>query len=608
VSPGQGKERERRNEMKRRNGAKRTGTFLLVVAVVLSFLVACGATPAPQVVTEIVKETVVVGGTPQVVEKTVTKVVEATKLVTVEVAKPVVKPDTLIILAASLTPGFDTDVWGGKAEEQVIMNVYDMMFDYQIVQPADIGLLPGPGVTGVAKVNGVGDQGMVGAAFESWKISDDGQTITLKVRQGEKSYWGNQMTADDFIWRVQRAFALNQVGAFGFTVMGITGPQDVTKIDDMTVQMHTPKGPSPIFFKVGAIPFMNTFDVKAMKAAGVLTDKDPWGTEALKTSDWGYGAYHVVEYVPGSHVKYVANPNYWKGEPAFKNVIVQEVPESANRLALMIAGDAHWTTDLTIAEKYALVGGKGEATYVGMPESNWHLAFYVSRAQGAFVNADCYQALGYAIPYEKIRDNAYKGFGKIAQELVPPVYGETVDVGGCKYHYDIEKARELWKQGNCPNKFTMTMDTEHPEWEDVGILIRTEFEKLGVEAVIDKEPQAVISTKQTAKALEFSFEESTAFVADAGYALWLNWDKASPFNYQGWNNDQASALIDQSLAMIGSPERDKILFEVQKIACDEGGMMYVLWTGYHNAASKHLGGVIWYPTNQIHWDDVYWTE
>ena len=64
---------------------------LFAVAVVVSMLGlgACGPTPEPQVIEKVVRETVIVEGTPQVVEKVMTEVVEVEKEVEVEVEKVV---------------------------------------------------------------------------------------------------------------------------------------------------------------------------------------------------------------------------------------------------------------------------------------------------------------------------------------------------------------------------------------------------------------------------------------------------------------------------------------------------------------------------------------
>jgi peptide/nickel transport system substrate-binding protein len=66
---------------------KKWAIFIVLVMVASMVLAACGATPEPQVVVQTVKETVIVEGTPQVVEKEVTQVVKETVQVeaTVEV-------------------------------------------------------------------------------------------------------------------------------------------------------------------------------------------------------------------------------------------------------------------------------------------------------------------------------------------------------------------------------------------------------------------------------------------------------------------------------------------------------------------------------------------
>jgi len=61
-------------------------TLIMLVSMVLT---ACGTTPEPKVVVETVVETVVVEGSPQVVEKEVTKIVQETVQVEVKVEKEI---------------------------------------------------------------------------------------------------------------------------------------------------------------------------------------------------------------------------------------------------------------------------------------------------------------------------------------------------------------------------------------------------------------------------------------------------------------------------------------------------------------------------------------
>ena len=59
--------------------------FVTVFAMIAVLIMGgCGPTAAPQVITQVVKETVVVEGTPQVVEKEVTAIVTVEKEVTAD--------------------------------------------------------------------------------------------------------------------------------------------------------------------------------------------------------------------------------------------------------------------------------------------------------------------------------------------------------------------------------------------------------------------------------------------------------------------------------------------------------------------------------------------
>ncbi|MCP5150280.1 MAG: hypothetical protein H6982_05950 [Chromatiales bacterium] len=62
-------------------------------------------------------------------------------------------------------------------------------------------------------------EALVGGVAESWEVSADGKTITLKVRPGQKFHSGNPVTADDGVLADPRGkaqktpvFLLNQSG------------------------------------------------------------------------------------------------------------------------------------------------------------------------------------------------------------------------------------------------------------------------------------------------------------------------------------------------------------------------------------------------------------
>uniref|UniRef100_UPI00289FD0FF ABC transporter substrate-binding protein n=1 Tax=Paracoccus sp. TaxID=267 RepID=UPI00289FD0FF len=61
---------------------------------------------------------------------------------------------------------------------------------------------------------------------ESWEVTDEGKTITFKMRDGVKFHSGNPVRAEDAAWSLQRAVKLNQGLSFILTQFGFT-PENV---------------------------------------------------------------------------------------------------------------------------------------------------------------------------------------------------------------------------------------------------------------------------------------------------------------------------------------------------------------------------------------------
>jgi peptide/nickel transport system substrate-binding protein len=557
-------------------GFPKMSLWALTLMMVVSMLAACGPTPAPTEVEEVPAEVPAEG-----------------------------VPDTLVVVTAETPPNLDPDYFSGFSWVHSVANVYEGVLEYEMVSEEELGIPKGTDVVGVNNTMGQGDEGIVGAFFESWEVSEDGTVYTMHIREDYKSYRGHQADADDWIWRVKRAFATHDMGEFQVGITGIRGPEDVKKIDDMTVEIHTPEGENPIFFKALTVQVVCAIDVDWLREEGWITEDDPWAHEAMKHHDFGFGPYHAVEFTPGEQVVYEANP-YYRQPIHFKKVIVREVPEAGNRLAMLVEGEAHLTTELSLVQMEELRGGKGEARLVALPVDTEKFEILVNRQSGAFKEVKCYQALGYALPREEILRTAFYGFGRVADTAVSPMFGPNVNTEYKPYHYDLDKAKELWEAGNCPDTWTLSYSTPYVHHEDAAILIRTEFAKIGVDVVLDKVPEAVLFEKVNERAIEGHFEEGMAFVPDVGYSCWLNWHKDTFGNDQYWFDDEASAKMDQAMSMPAGPERTELLWGIQEEILDRGGRHRMLWPGWRVGANKHVKGVYWYYDTFVRWKDLYW--
>jgi len=135
---------------------------------------------------------------------------------------PDTRDDYLYDDIITLDPAEVFELSGGE----VIAQVYDRIMNYEAEDTEKL-------VPGVA---------------ESYTISDDGKTITLKIRPGQTFHSGNPLTAEDVAFSLQRVILLDKTPAFILSQLGWNkdNVKDLVKTtDDMTVQLSIPEDFAP---------------------------------------------------------------------------------------------------------------------------------------------------------------------------------------------------------------------------------------------------------------------------------------------------------------------------------------------------------------------------
>src|SRR6201997_5617679 len=177
-------------------------------------------------------------------------------------------------------------------------------------------------------------QQMVPGIVENCDLSADSKIAVYHLRKGVKSAAGNEFTAKDVLWRVERAHALKAIGTFMLNTANASDPKQWQEVDAHTVRISSDK-PMPLICKILTNSPWYWYD--STEAKKHSTPDDPWATKWASTSLVAFGPYVIRSWEAGNRVVMDANPNYWQGPPKIKQIIYQVVPESASRVALLKA-------------------------------------------------------------------------------------------------------------------------------------------------------------------------------------------------------------------------------------------------------------------------------
>lgn len=339
-----------------------------------------------------------------------------------------------------------------------------------------------------------------GKVAESWTISEDGKTISFKIREGRTFASGNPITADDVVYSLTRAVKLDKSPAFILTQFGLSADkiaEQVVKTGDYSFDFKMDQAYSP-----SLVLYCLTATVAAVVDKKLVEEhaKDgDFGYEWLKTNYAGSGPFSIREWRANEVVIMERNANYSGEAPKLARAVFRHVPEAATQRLLLEQGDVDIARNLGPEDISAVKqnpdlktqeGVKGSLYYLGLNQKNEYLS-----------KPEVREALKYLVDYDAIADTILKGQAKVHQAFLPEGFlgadNET------PFKLDVPKAKELLAKAGLPDGFKITMDVRSSgQFPAIAEAIQTTFAQAGVTMDLIPGDGGTILTKYRARQLD----------------------------------------------------------------------------------------------------------
>lgn len=566
---------------------------VLALVFAVTLLAACAA-PTPEKVT--VKETVIVAGTPRVVEK----VVEATKVVekVVTATPPAAKVQDTFIFGAQgepvcLDPAIITDGISGRVTNQIFEGL--VKFDKNTTN-------------------------VVPSLAEKWTTSTDGKTWTFTLRKGVKFHDGTDFTADSVVknwdyWKNSKnpihdaqIKAGQTFDYYGNQFGGFDGESIITKaeaVDPSTVRftLSTPQGP----FLNNLAMFVFTFwSPTALEKAGVNSCKTPVGT----------GPYKFVEWKPNESVSLTAFADYWDKPNAakMKNVVIRNIPNNSARLLALSAGEIHGMEGLEPRDVAAVQNNPKFKLLLRPANNTGYVAFNYKVKE--FNDLKVRQAFAQAINKEATVKAFYGGTGVVAKEFQPPaLWGYNKDIQD--WAYDTAAAKKLLADAGFPNGISkVTFDGKevplefwympvsrpyYPSPKDIATAIAADWAKAGINVSLQTVDWATYLDKRTKGQMPLYILGWTGDNGDPDnfvcYFFCLD-AKDSPKAMEGFFQDkEVSDVLKKAQALTVQADRAKLYQQAEQMIRDRTLRVFIANNQPPLAFTANVDGYIPNPTN-----------
>lgn len=442
-----------------------------------------------------------------------------------------------------------------------------------------------------------------GKAAESWTVSEDGMTLSFKMKEGRTFASGNPITAEDAVFSLVRAVKLDKSPAFIIGQLGIT-PDNA---DAMIVQT----GPMTFDFKMDK-PYAPTLVLYCLTAtvASVVDKKlameheanGDFGYDWLKTNYAGSGPFTIKDWRPNEAVILERNANYSGDATPMARVIYRHIPETSTQRLLLEKGDIDIARNLTAEDISALQGNgdvkiesgvKGSLYYLGLNQKNEFLA-----------KPEVRQAMKYLIDYDTIAGTIMAGKVKVHQSFLPEgflgAYNEN------PFSLDVAKAKELLAAAGVPEGFKVTMDTRNtPEITAMAQAMQQTMAQAGIELELIPGDGKQTLTKYRARnhdiyigrwgpdfqdphtnASTFAYNPNNADDATSKPLAWRN----------AWDIPELSAATDAAMLEPDAAKRAEMYIADQKTVMETGPFVIYAQEIEVLGERKNVEGVIVGPS------------
>lgn len=285
---------------------------------------------------------------------------------------------------------------------------------------------------------------LLGGAAESWSMSDDAKKFTFKLREGVKFHNGRDMSAEDYVYSLNRLAGNKEPGSKAFLLERVAGYVEVREgrapglsgaraLDPRTLEIET------------AEPFAELPAVMAHPAAGSAVPKEEVekGADLFAANPICTGPYRLtVPWERGKDIALVKFEGYYGKNPAFsrggagyaREIVFKTVPDAAEGYRRLGAREVQISEvpddKLVEARKISRrleSGPNGILSYIGLPVKS-----------PPFDKVEFRQALAYAVNRRTIVQDVLAGSRELPKGFLPSAAGPVSESSEC----DTVKSRE----------------------------------------------------------------------------------------------------------------------------------------------------------------------
>lgn len=433
-----------------------------------------------------------------------------------------------------------------------------------------------------------------GELASTWFVSNDQKTITFTLKPNLKWSDGKPLTSDDVLFTWQLVTDDNTRTPYGSDYKLVTKAETP---DPQTFRVTYSQPYAPALESWASLQILPKHLLKGQDINNTPFARNPVGSSYYKLENWR----------SGERISLVSNPYSSQGEARIEHLVSRFIPDTASQFLELLADNID-TMTLNPIQYARIFPSRPELTrkiglYKELGNNYTYLGFNLKHKP--FDDVRVRKAINYAINKQEIIDGVLLGLGEpVSSPYKPGTRWSNPNLH--PYAYDPQQAIALLKEAGYedhngdgildrdgkPLAFEI-LTNQNKQREMSAVLIQRRLKEIGIDAKI--------------RVLEWAsfvgrFIKTGDFdVVVLGWSLSLDPDQFSiwhssqqgpgQFNFIGYNNPKADALLEKGRQELDPDKRMAIYHAFSQILYEDSPIVY-LYAGYGlPAIHKRVKGI-----------------
>ena len=444
---------------------------------------------------------------------------------------------------------------------------------------------------------------------KDWSLEEDGRLIVLNFREGITHHNGDEFTAEDIKFSINRTLTTENPYTDRYTDI-----DEMVVVDDTTLELHLSS------VNVVLLLYL-TKDLGQGAAAVPKSYYQEVGKEEYQKKPISTGPFKIVSWEPGTRLELEAFEDYYDTDedgnqlPYLDTLKIDPIPETGTMISALQAGEVDMANRIQ-ASNAAQVEGINGVNLGRVQNADWW-AIAMNTTREPFDRVRVRQAFGKLLDPKKMVEDAQYGEGIPAAGPIPPTIdwvGRSFEEKDDTQNFAPEEGRTILEEEGVEDlSFSMLTSSVFERWHRAA---RSQFLEHvpSLEIELNKVPQSEFWPTKGRPDLNYDMALSfMGRIGDPDIGLWNFYrhpDNGGQWNESGYgygggeylHAERVDELLAQQRKEVDQEKRKEMLWEVEDLLIEDAVDLYFVHTNDLIPKRDRVKGFDSYPPGLRHFE------